>query len=315
MFGSKKVDSMKSHRERWTISDLGDSLTDNIRNLDYKYKDLFGAYSNGFVALWHEYRYLTTLPIQEKTFNNTMLKQGLNSCIDFVPLAISQPIKARNGTDFFFVGRDLQTLQHAFSVDTLKLNDNEEGLQVFHDNQKIAVFESPTSGQFKDDFSTAMELVQKPISQATTEQWDEKERQEKSKLEAAEREAAQKEEFEYQQRAGFPLVTLTTESPSPFPVSERLGIITAEYAHRSKLLSSAFAEIASIGKDRSLHTQSALKKAKDVVLLELKREAYLLGADAVVAVDLDYSEIGGAGDPLLFIVANGTAVKIKTDSN
>jgi uncharacterized protein YbjQ (UPF0145 family) len=80
--------------------------------------------------------------------------------------------------------------------------------------------------------------------------------------------------------------------------------------HRTKLLEDVFAELTSIGKNRNESTQNALKQARDNALTELKREAYLLGADAVVAVDLDYSEIGGAGNPLLFLVASGTAIKI-----
>ena len=35
------------------------------------------------------------------------------------------------------------------------------------------------------------------------------------------------------------------------------------------------------------------------------------GADAVVGVDLDYSEFSGGGRSMLFIVANGTAVKLQ----
>ena len=312
MFGNKKIDVAKCHGERWSIYENESSLSDFIKSIQYRYEDLFGAYKNGYVTFWCNNSYLTTLRIQESIFNNMVSKRGLNTCVDFIPLNISEPLKARNGTDFFFIGRDIQTLQHAFSVDTLTLNDDEEGLQVLHDGTKIAVFESSSINVFKNSFTEAMELAQRPISQSAAERWDELKQQKQLKAETAEKKAAQEAEFKNQESAGFPRIILTTESPSPFPVTNRLGIVSAEYAHRSKLLSSAFAEITSIGKDRSTHTQSALKKAKEIVLLELKREAYLLGADAVVAVDLDYSEIGGAGDPLLFLVANGTAVKIQS---
>lgn len=315
VFGNKKIDAMKCHSERWSIHETESSLSDSIKKSQYRYEDLFGAYKDGFVTFWYKNRYLTTLPIQESIFDNMVSKRGLNACVDFIPLNISDPFKARNGTDFFFIGRDIQTLQHAFPVDTLALNDDMEGLQVLHDSKKIGVFESSLTQVLKNSFAEAMELAQCPISQSAAERWDELKQQEKLKAEASEKEAAQEAEFKVQESAGFPKIILTTESPSPFPVSDRLGIVSAEYAHRSKMLSSAFAEITSIGKDRSTHTQSALKKAKEIVLLELKREAYLLGADAVVAIDLDYSEVGGAGDPLLFLVANGTAVKIQTETS
>ena len=40
-------------------------------------------------------------------------------------------------------------------------------------------------------------------------------------------------------------------------------------------------------------------------------ESIRVGADAVVGVDLDYSEFSGGGRSMLFIVANGTAVKLQ----
>ncbi|WP_368074100.1 heavy metal-binding domain-containing protein [Sulfitobacter sp. SK025] len=46
-------------------------------------------------------------------------------------------------------------------------------------------------------------------------------------------------------------------------------------------------------------------------LYELKQEASLLGADAVVAVDLDYVQIGDGGWSMVMLVASGTAVKIE----
>jgi uncharacterized protein YbjQ (UPF0145 family) len=61
---------------------------------------------------------------------------------------------------------------------------------------------------------------------------------------------------------------------------------------------------------RSKSYQSTLKDARKTVLLELRREAHRMGADAVLGVDLDYSEISGGGKSMLFMVASGTAVKL-----
>ena len=54
-----------------------------------------------------------------------------------------------------------------------------------------------------------------------------------------------------------------------------------------------------------------LRDARNTCLEELKNEALELGADGVMGVDLDYSEISGAGKSMLFLVASGTAVKFK----
>jgi uncharacterized protein YbjQ (UPF0145 family) len=61
---------------------------------------------------------------------------------------------------------------------------------------------------------------------------------------------------------------------------------------------------------RSLGTQDALRQAKKTCLAELRKEAREAGADAVIAVDLDYSEFSGHGKPMLFLVASGTAVQL-----
>ena len=62
---------------------------------------------------------------------------------------------------------------------------------------------------------------------------------------------------------------------------------------------------------RSEAVQGTLRRARQTCLTELKKEAAAIGADAVIAVDLDYSEFSGGGKSMLFLVASGTAVKLK----
>lgn len=61
---------------------------------------------------------------------------------------------------------------------------------------------------------------------------------------------------------------------------------------------------------RSKTMQDGLREARKTALSELRLEAQALGADAVVGIDLDYSEISGGGKSMLFLVASGTAVKL-----
>lgn len=107
-------------------------------------------------------------------------------------------------------------------------------------------------------------------------------------------------------------ILLTTESAPNLPIAERLDIITAEVVIGMHL----FRDIASAFRDtfggRSATMQQGLRDARKTALDELRREALALGADAVVAVDLDYSEISGGGKSMLFLVASGTAVKLAT---
>ena len=62
---------------------------------------------------------------------------------------------------------------------------------------------------------------------------------------------------------------------------------------------------------RSQASQKVLRDARNTCLYELKKEAYELGGDGIIGIDLDYSEISGKGKGMLFLVASGTAVKLK----
>jgi uncharacterized protein YbjQ (UPF0145 family) len=59
---------------------------------------------------------------------------------------------------------------------------------------------------------------------------------------------------------------------------------------------------------RSESMQKVLRDARRTVLTELRAEAFAVGADAVIAVDLDYQTINDG--KMLMLVASGTAVKI-----
>jgi len=54
-----------------------------------------------------------------------------------------------------------------------------------------------------------------------------------------------------------------------------------------------------------------MRDSRKTVLYELKKEAYEVGANAVVGVDLDYVELAGTGSSMVMLVASGTAVVIE----
>lgn len=109
-------------------------------------------------------------------------------------------------------------------------------------------------------------------------------------------------------------IILTTETAPSLAISQRLGIVSAEVV----LGMNVFEDIASSFRDvfggRSKTLQDNLRKAKDQALLELRQEAYALGANAVVATSLNYSEVSGGGKSMLFLVATGTAVLLSNAS-
>lgn len=106
-------------------------------------------------------------------------------------------------------------------------------------------------------------------------------------------------------------VMLTTESaPSGLIITDRVGIVTAECAFGMHLFKDVFTATRDLFGGRSETIQNTLKDARNTALQELRTEAAYMGADAVIAVDLDYSEFSGGGKSMLFLVASGTAVKI-----
>ncbi|WP_102226886.1 YbjQ family protein [Acidimangrovimonas sediminis] len=103
---------------------------------------------------------------------------------------------------------------------------------------------------------------------------------------------------------------VTTETHLSEPIAERIEVISAE----AVLGMNIFRDIGAAWRDvvggRNKSMQDELRAARKSVLNELKREAAELGANAVIAVDLDYSEISGGGKSMMLLVASGTAVKL-----
>lgn len=105
-------------------------------------------------------------------------------------------------------------------------------------------------------------------------------------------------------------IILSTEAAPDLSVTTRLDIISAEFAVGMGLLTDVFNAWRDVFGGRSKSYQNTLKDARKAVLRELRDEAHELGADAVLGVKLDYSEISGGGKSMLFLVASGTAVKL-----
>lgn len=133
---------------------------------------------------------------------------------------------------------------------------------------------------------------------------------EEMKAEIVDREEASAQQAEAAAQAAERII-LTTETAHNLPVAERLDIVTAEVVIGMHL----FKDIASAFRDtfggRSKTMQDGLREARKTALSELRMEAQALGADAVVGIDLDYSEISGGGKSMLFLVASGTAVSLR----
>jgi uncharacterized protein YbjQ (UPF0145 family) len=122
---------------------------------------------------------------------------------------------------------------------------------------------------------------------------------------------AKEKEREKSLRAKIDAIKLTTETTSDLTIVRRIEVITAECAFGMNIFKDLFAGVRDIVGGRSEAIQKTMREARRTALFELKREAYEVGANAVVGVDLDYVELSSSGS-MVMLVASGTAVEIKT---
>lgn len=93
-------------------------------------------------------------------------------------------------------------------------------------------------------------------------------------------------------------------------ITKYYGIVTGETIIGANLFRDFFASIRDIVGGRSGSYEEVLRQAKDTALREMQDQAALLGANAVVGVDLDYETVGDSGS-MLMVTASGTAVRIE----
>ncbi len=91
-------------------------------------------------------------------------------------------------------------------------------------------------------------------------------------------------------------------------VSKYLGLVSGEAILGANIFKDFFASIRDIVGGRSAAYEKELRKAKEIAIEEMTAQAQQLGANAVIAVDLDYETIGGGNKSMLMVSASGTAV-------
>lgn len=123
--------------------------------------------------------------------------------------------------------------------------------------------------------------------------------------------SAQKAQDQRERDATIDAILLTTETAPNLNITKRIEIVTAECAFGMNIFKDLFAGVRDIVGGRSKAVQQTMRDSRRTALYELKREAYEVGANAVVGVDLDYVELAGTGSSMVMLVASGTAVRIE----
>ncbi|TCT18062.1 uncharacterized protein YbjQ (UPF0145 family) [Melghiribacillus thermohalophilus] len=104
------------------------------------------------------------------------------------------------------------------------------------------------------------------------------------------------------------MIVTTTQTLQNKEVEEYLGIVTGEAIMGANVVRDFLAGISDIVGGRSSAYENKLSEGKDIAIREMTQKASQMGANAVIAVDLDFETLR---DGMMMVVASGTAVRTK----
>jgi uncharacterized protein YbjQ (UPF0145 family) len=103
------------------------------------------------------------------------------------------------------------------------------------------------------------------------------------------------------------MLVTTTTTVEGRPVREYLGVVAGETIMGANVFRDIGAQFRNITGGRAGGYEKELRKAREMAIEEMSQATTDLGADAVIAVDIDYETVGNA---MLMVTAAGTAVKL-----
>lgn len=106
------------------------------------------------------------------------------------------------------------------------------------------------------------------------------------------------------------MIVTTTNNIEGKKVTKYFGIVSGEAIIGANIVKDFFAGIRDIVGGRSGSYEEGLREAKDIALREMQEQAFRIGANAILAVDLDYETLGSNGS-MLMVSASGTAVIVE----
>ena len=103
------------------------------------------------------------------------------------------------------------------------------------------------------------------------------------------------------------MLVVTTDRIEGQRITEYLGIVSGDAIVGANMFRDLFAKVRDVVGGRAGGYEAALRGAKEHAMEDMIEQAVSLGADAVLAVDLDYETVG---ESMLMVSANGTAVRL-----
>lgn len=103
------------------------------------------------------------------------------------------------------------------------------------------------------------------------------------------------------------MILSTTPQLEGKTIKEYKGVVFGETIIGANLFKDLFASIRDIVGGRSGSYEKVLAEARETAMNEMAHRAQLLGANAVVGIDVDYEVVGQSGS-MLMVSTSGTAV-------
>jgi uncharacterized protein YbjQ (UPF0145 family) len=106
------------------------------------------------------------------------------------------------------------------------------------------------------------------------------------------------------------VIVTTTPNVEGKKITSYRGVVTGEAIMGANIFKDVFAGIRDIVGGRSATYERELRRARDIAMEEIKTAAAEMGANAVVAIDIDYETVGANGS-MLMVTISGTAVVLQ----
>jgi uncharacterized protein YbjQ (UPF0145 family) len=104
------------------------------------------------------------------------------------------------------------------------------------------------------------------------------------------------------------MLIVTSDQIEGRRIAEYLGIVSGDAIVGANMFRDLFARVRDVVGGRAGGYEKVLRSAKEAALEDIAEEAAERGANAIIAVDLDYESVG---DSMLMVSVNGTAVRLE----
>ena len=103
------------------------------------------------------------------------------------------------------------------------------------------------------------------------------------------------------------MILTTTPTVEGQSITAYHGVVVGEAIMGANILRDFLARVTDIVGGRSGQYENKLRDAREAAMRELKEEAYAVGGNAIVGIDIDYEIIA---DSMLMVSVSGTSVTL-----